>query len=239
MANKERDFKWIWIPKEIWLSTDLTVMEKLFIVEINSLDNEDGCFASNSHFSEMFGITKWRCTQILKSLEAKKHISIELEREWKNITKRVVRILSTLFNKLNTPIAKTKYPYLENAQESNTSINNTSNIISKDTASQVSVEKIEYWNKEINDTLAFLKKACWITDFKEPSGKQRMFCKHIINLTQKISKEEMIERLKGILEDDFKAKNCNGIVYLYRELKSYIHSPVIPKKEVKEIKITY
>ena len=48
----ERDFKGIWIDKSIWLNEDLTVMEKLFLVEIDSLDNERGCFASNAHFLE-------------------------------------------------------------------------------------------------------------------------------------------------------------------------------------------
>lgn len=111
--------------------------------------------------------------------------------------------------------------------------------MSKTKSIVIQEEKPVYWNKEINDTLAYLKKACWVTDFKEPSGKQRIFCKHIINLTQKISKEELVERLKGILWDEFKAKNCNKIVYLYWELKSYIHSPVIKKEVKKEITITY
>ncbi len=48
----ERDFKWIWIPKEVWLDTWLSVMDKLFLVEIDSLDRSEGCFASNKYFSE-------------------------------------------------------------------------------------------------------------------------------------------------------------------------------------------
>lgn len=120
-----RDFKGIWIPKEIWLNKDLTVMEKLFLVEIDSLDNAEGCFASNKHFAAHFGISKGRCTQIIKSLERKKIISVTVFYEGKTISKRVVRILTTLVNKLNYPSEKIKHPYLENAQESNTSINNT------------------------------------------------------------------------------------------------------------------
>lgn len=121
----ERDFKGIWIDKSIWLNNELTVMEKLFLVEIDSLDNERGCFASNAHFSEFFQISKGRCTQIIKSLEAKKMVSVTVEREGKVITKRVIRILNTLVNKLNTPSEKIKYPYLENDEGNNTNINNT------------------------------------------------------------------------------------------------------------------
>lgn len=120
-----RDFKGIWIDKNIWLNKDLTVMEKLFLVEIDSLDNENGCYASNAHFSNFFDLSKARCTQIIKSLEAKKMITIVIERDGKIISKRVIRILNTLVNKLNTPSKKTKHPYLENAQGINTITNNT------------------------------------------------------------------------------------------------------------------
>lgn len=120
-----RDFKGIWIDKNIWLNKDLTVMEKLFLVEIDSLDNENGCFASNAHFSSFFDLSKARCTQIIKSLEAKKMITIVIERDGKIISKRVIRILNTLVNKLNTPSKNIKYPYLENAQGINTITNNT------------------------------------------------------------------------------------------------------------------
>jgi hypothetical protein len=123
-----RDFKGIWIPKEIWLNKDLTIMERLFLVEIDSLDQEFGCFASNGHFAEMFEISKGRCTQIIKKLEEKGFVKIEIQREGKLITKRVIRVvnkLNTLFNKLNTPSENIKYPYLENAQGNNTIVNNT------------------------------------------------------------------------------------------------------------------
>ena len=40
----ERDFKGIWIPKEIWLDSNLTWSEKMLLVEIDSLATlEKGC----------------------------------------------------------------------------------------------------------------------------------------------------------------------------------------------------
>ena len=129
-----RDFKGVWIPKEIWLNKDLTIMEKLFLVEIDSLDNDKGCFASNAHFSEFFGITKGRCTQIIKSLEKKGLVTIKLEREGKNVSKRIIKVvrkLNTLVSKLNTPLSETKHPYLENDEGSNTSNSNTDSITSR------------------------------------------------------------------------------------------------------------
>jgi hypothetical protein len=116
-----RAFKGIWIPAEVWLNDGLSVMEKLFLVEIDSLDNDSGCFASNAHFSKFFGITKPRCSQIIKSLEAKKLIKIKLEMKDKQVTKRTVRVV----NKLPTPSKYIKGGYVENAHGSNTKSSNT------------------------------------------------------------------------------------------------------------------
>lgn len=50
-----RDFKGIWIPREIWLDSRLTYFEKLLLAEINSLDGENGCYASNEYLCNFFG----------------------------------------------------------------------------------------------------------------------------------------------------------------------------------------
>lgn len=53
MADKERDFKGVWIPKEVWLDTRLSSLEKVILTEIDSLDNGDrGCFASNKYIAD-------------------------------------------------------------------------------------------------------------------------------------------------------------------------------------------
>ena len=53
MEENKRDFKGIWIPKEIWLDTRLNATEKIILVEIDSLDSsERGCWASNKHLAE-------------------------------------------------------------------------------------------------------------------------------------------------------------------------------------------
>ena len=53
MADNERDFKGVWIPKEVWLDTRLNALEKIILTEIDSLDSsERGCWASNKHLAE-------------------------------------------------------------------------------------------------------------------------------------------------------------------------------------------
>lgn len=49
----ERDFKGIWIPKEVWLDNQLSMLDKGILVEIDSLDmSESGCYASNEHLAK-------------------------------------------------------------------------------------------------------------------------------------------------------------------------------------------
>ena len=104
MANLFRDskanrkFQGIWVPSHIWFYEGLNMMEKMFYLEINSLDNEDGCYASNDYFAKFFGISKSRCSEYIKSLETKNVISIEIVYKFKNgrktkeIDKRVIRV---------------------------------------------------------------------------------------------------------------------------------------------------
>ena len=73
-----RDFKGIWIPKEIWLDKNLTIQEKVFLAEIDSLEGENGCFASNSYFMEFFGLSRDRIIKIIGSLVEKGYITKEL-----------------------------------------------------------------------------------------------------------------------------------------------------------------
>ena len=126
----ERDFKGIWIPKEVWLNKDLKLIQKLFLVEIDSLDNETGCWASNKYFAEFFGVSKGRCSQIINSLEQKGFILIKYEYEGKEIKSRTIRVvkkLNRVFNKSLGGIKYIKGGYLENDKDNNTITNNTTN----------------------------------------------------------------------------------------------------------------
>jgi len=68
MGSHNRDFKGIWIPKEIWLSPTLSLMERVLFVEIQSLDNERGCFASNQYFADFFGVSDRQIRTYIVSL---------------------------------------------------------------------------------------------------------------------------------------------------------------------------
>lgn len=87
-----RDFKGIWIPREIWLSKELTMQEKVFLAEIHSLDNEQGCIASNAYFAEFFGLSKSSVTRVISSLANKGYCKVNLTyKDNKEVDKRVIR----------------------------------------------------------------------------------------------------------------------------------------------------
>ena len=78
MERMERDFKGVWIPREIWLSEELSLLEKVLFVEIHSLDNERGCFASNQYFADFFGMSARQISTHIGSLKEKGYIHITI-----------------------------------------------------------------------------------------------------------------------------------------------------------------
>ena len=218
-----RDFKGVWIPKEIWLNKDLTIMEKLFLVEIDSLDNDKGCFASNAHFAEFFGITKGRCTQIIKSLEKKGLVTIKLEREGKNVSKRIIKVvrkLNTLVSKLNTSLSETKRPYLENDEGSNTS---TSNTVSSTSRSKLKFEThhlklAELLYKQIQNNSPNHKEPDlekWANEFRLIMERDEREGKEIQNLIIKTQKDDFWK--KNILSPSKLRKHYDRLVIEFED----------------------
>ena len=128
LINMEREFKGIWIPKEIWLSKDLTVMEKLLLVEISSLDNKEGCFAGNAYFADFFNLSKTRISLIIKALITKGYITstIIFKEGTQQILKRVLNICYRGY------ITKVKEGTQHMLKDNNTVNNTISNIVNKD-----------------------------------------------------------------------------------------------------------
>ena len=74
-----RDFRGIWIPREVWLNKDLSTNEKILLAEIDSLGgSSDGCFASNQYFADFFDLSKDRISRLVSGLKNKGYITVEL-----------------------------------------------------------------------------------------------------------------------------------------------------------------
>jgi hypothetical protein len=72
---EDRDFKGVWIPKEIWLDESLSVVEKCLIAEIDSLSKgSKGCFASNEYLGKFIGVSSGRCANIICDLRKRGYI---------------------------------------------------------------------------------------------------------------------------------------------------------------------
>lgn len=58
MNHPKKQFKGVWIPKEIWEDTRITWLDKALLAEIWALSDDDGCFASNEYLAAKFGVAE-------------------------------------------------------------------------------------------------------------------------------------------------------------------------------------
>lgn len=135
-SENNRKFKGVWIPAKYWLNENLTIMEVVLITEIDSLDGENGCFASNKHFADFLGVTAGRASQLIKNLNEKGYVSVSYSTQ-NNVTQRVIRVfrkLNTPFKKLNGGIKNSKGVFrkcITSNTSSNTYLSNTVSLSSK------------------------------------------------------------------------------------------------------------
>ncbi|WP_354092888.1 conserved phage C-terminal domain-containing protein [Clostridium gasigenes] len=97
----ERAFKGIWISSELWLKKDLTLIEKVFLVEISSLDGMAGCYARNDYFANFFDLSKSRCSTIINTLKKKGYIIINYiyKEDRKTVERRVIKVNENMLTK--------------------------------------------------------------------------------------------------------------------------------------------
>jgi DNA-binding transcriptional ArsR family regulator len=69
MTEISRDFKGIWIPRHIWLHPELSIIEKCLAAEIDSLDGDEGCHASNAYLAKFLGVTERNLQKHLSKLK--------------------------------------------------------------------------------------------------------------------------------------------------------------------------
>jgi hypothetical protein len=119
-----RDFKGVWIPKHIYENDSLTPTEKFVIIEIDSLDKGDGCWASNAHLADFCRVSKGHMANLLSDMREKGLIYEKYDGE-----KRILRVSSDmkppLMPALTAPSCAPE-PY----KESNTVSNTTTIIVS-------------------------------------------------------------------------------------------------------------
>ncbi|SDP83038.1 conserved phage C-terminal domain-containing protein [Clostridium gasigenes] len=149
----DRAFKGVWIPAKGWLDKGLTLTEKVFLVEISSLDGINGCYAGNTHFMTFSGLSKGRCSGVIKALKTKGYINIKMiyKNDNKTVERRIIKVNEDKFEgkaKVEN-IEMGQAPLINEICEENKSLNiNLQDI--KITTKETSVEVIEH--NEINDS---------------------------------------------------------------------------------------
>ncbi len=93
LAKHKRKFQGLWIPVELWFSEEFSLLEKMLMIEIASLDATDkGCFASNSHFAKMFGVSRKYISFLINKLIEEKHLKSTIDKPAGN--RRYLKTLS-------------------------------------------------------------------------------------------------------------------------------------------------
>ena len=150
--KENRDFKGVWIPKEIWLNTDLSIIEKVLLVEIDSLDNSDrGCFASNEYLAKFVQLSEGRVANIISDLKKRKFL-IQVFFDGRNRGLRISKSESS-FNE-NVKAESTKTGKLTTRKrEHNNTMNNTDNntIISSKNSKEFCQNKEDIYFEDLEE----------------------------------------------------------------------------------------
>ena len=132
----ERDFKGIWIPKEIWLDKNMGVLDKVILMEVDSLcSDEEYCYASNEYLAEFCNCTETKVStsiskliklgylEIIKFDGRKRYLKSRLKKNEKQTLKNLkadfkkfndINIINNINNNKKENNKKKKYGEFEN-----------------------------------------------------------------------------------------------------------------------------
>ena len=122
MEENKRDFKGVWIAREVWLDRRLNALEKVILMEIDSLDStERGCYASNKYIADFCQCSETKVSTAISKLVTMGYLYV------KSFDGRQRELKSRLSN-FERQTNKNLKADSQNLKESNTSnkpINNT------------------------------------------------------------------------------------------------------------------
>lgn len=104
----KRDFKGVWIPANIWLDDKLSPFDKVILLEIDSLDNEKGCWKSNKSFADFMQCGLATVTRSIKKLESVGYIKTTMSKSDYG-TIRVIKMIKGVSSKRLDPPNQNDY----------------------------------------------------------------------------------------------------------------------------------
>ena len=202
-----RDFKGVWIPKEIWLNKDLTLLEKIIYIEIDSLDNEDHCIASNKYFAEFCDCSESKVSKAITKLQDLNMLEI-IAFDGRHRKMRVV--------KSATQHSKKCYPAEQKMLPNNIDTDNTNKLVLSDNKKENKKDTIQEVVNWYHNICVSLPKVRSITD------KRKKAIQSILNKGYTI--DDLEEAFRLAEQSDFmKGDNDRGWVatfdFFFREDK--------------------
>jgi uncharacterized phage protein (TIGR02220 family) len=209
--SMERDFKGVWIPKEIYLNKELSWSEKILLVEIDSLDNERGCFASNPYFAEFLGVSETRVSKMISKLKKLEYIRQESFNGRERILRSNIKIDLNKSSKQDkadlNKSSKQDSTKVQDRQEQKDKHNNIDNNLDNNTPNIQ-----EVWNY-YTEKLKAIGKTRKKTDNKT---------KHInARLTDNFTVEQLKQVIDNVFSNDFMLGN-NDNKKMYIEIDNFM-----------------
>ena len=85
-----RAFRGVWVPASIWLSTEIDAIEKVILIEIDSFDSSNICYASNIHFAVLCGCSESTVKRAITNLIQKGYIVASYEKTKKGTVRTLI-----------------------------------------------------------------------------------------------------------------------------------------------------
>lgn len=211
---ENRAFKGVWIPKEIWLSTELTEGEKLLLVEIDSLDGDQGCFATNEYFAKFFNKSPRQISRLINRLAQKGFISSEVIRGERNeVIRRVIHINPDTYPKYGHDAVGSVDEFDHRGmdgcvQYNNTKENNTTNYYYTEENSSPNGDPIPCVGKDSSTTEEATSSKVSDNDYyppqpkasddKERSGMDRMYTRQCAEVCERWNSYDVLPKCRGL-----------------------------------------
>ena len=131
MAEYDRDFKGVWIPKTVWLDERLNALDKIILTEIDSLDNgERGCYASNKHIAEFCQCSETKVSTAISKLIKLDYLYVQkFDGRQRELKSRLSNFERQDFKNSKSDIKNLKESNTSNNTKNNTERNNIYNIV--------------------------------------------------------------------------------------------------------------
>ena len=140
--TEHRDFKGVWIPREVWLDKRLNALDKVILTEIDSLDQgEKGCYASNQHLAEFCQCSERKVSAAVTKLIQCGYVSVaSFDGRKRTLHSNLSNVRGRL-EKISRQDSKNCEAESQNLLQSNTSNKTVTN-----TSKEIYVEIVDYLN---------------------------------------------------------------------------------------------